>query len=97
MFITVHIYRARAGEEDAIIALHEDWARNYHPAGYVSGELLADIHDPRTFVDIARYESEAAARALANDPEHAAWCRRLVSLTEAEPAFTVCHNVWRDP
>ena len=25
MFVTVSIYRAKAGEEDAIIALHEDW------------------------------------------------------------------------
>ena len=97
MFIAVYTYRARAGEEDAIVALHEDWARNHHPVGYVSGELLSAVHDPRTFVDVARYESEAAARALANDPEHVAWRRRLVSLTEADPAFTACHGAWRDP
>ncbi|MBU0496253.1 MAG: antibiotic biosynthesis monooxygenase [Chloroflexi bacterium] len=98
MFITVYTYRARAGEEDAIIALHEDWTRRcaHHPAGYLSGELLNDVHDPRSFVDITHYESEAAARALATDPEHAAWCRRLTSLTEAEPAGISYHSTWRE-
>jgi len=28
MFVTVSTYRAKAGEEDAVIALHEDWQRN---------------------------------------------------------------------
>ncbi|MBU0494554.1 MAG: antibiotic biosynthesis monooxygenase [Chloroflexi bacterium] len=98
MFITVYTYRARAGEQDAIIALHEDWMRRYahRSAGYVSGELLTDIHDPQAFVDITHYESEAAAQALATDPEHAAWCRRLASLTEAEPAGTAYHSTWRE-
>jgi hypothetical protein len=31
MFVTVSTYRAKAGEEDAIIALHEDWQRNQRP------------------------------------------------------------------
>lgn len=98
MFITVYTYRARAGEEDAIIALHEDWTRRYthRPAGYVSGELLVDVHDPQRFVGIARYESESTARALANDPEHAAWYRRLASLTEAAPGFAAYHSAWCD-
>ncbi|MBU1879533.1 MAG: antibiotic biosynthesis monooxygenase [Chloroflexi bacterium] len=98
MFITVYTYRARAGEEDAIIALHEDWARRYthRSAGYVSGELLTDIRDPQTFVDITRYENEAAARALDTDSEHAAWYRRLASLTETEPAGTAYHSTWRE-
>jgi len=25
MFVTVCVYRVRDGEEDAIVALHEDW------------------------------------------------------------------------
>ena len=28
MFVIVSSYRAKVGEEDAIIALHEDWQRN---------------------------------------------------------------------
>jgi heme-degrading monooxygenase HmoA len=98
MFVTIHTYRARAGEEDAIIALHEDWMRRHahHTAGYVSGELLVDVHDPQRFVGIARYESEATAQALANDPEHAAWRHRLASLTRTAPDFAAYHSAWRD-
>ena len=97
MFVTVYTYRARAGEEDAIIALHEDWQRNLRPKarGYLSGELLHNVHDLRVFVAIARYESEAAAQAVAEDPEQIAWQRRLVSLAEAEPVCASYQSAWQ--
>lgn len=96
MFVTVCTYRARAGEEDAVIALHEDWERNRRgqASGYLSGELLNDVRDPQAFTTIARFESRAAARTLAEDPEQIAWYRRLASLAEAEPTFTYYHNAW---
>jgi quinol monooxygenase YgiN len=98
MFVTVYTYRARAGEKDAIIALHEDWQRTLRSKvrGYVSGELLTDIRDPQLFVEIARYESEAAARSVAEHPEQIAWCRRLTSLTKAGPACTTYRRAWCD-
>jgi len=96
MYVTVHVYRARAGEEDAIVALHEDWQRRLRAraGGYLSRELLHDIHDPRRFVAIAYYESEAVALAAAHDPEHAAWQRRLNSLAEEDPLCTSYYQVW---
>jgi heme-degrading monooxygenase HmoA len=86
--MTICTYRARAGEEDAIVALHEDWQRTLRARarGYLSGELLHSAGNPLLFVAITRFESEAAARALARDPDHAAWRRRLASLAEVEPA-----------
>ena len=36
MFAIVSPYRAKIGEEDAIIALHEDWQRNQGLKGYLS-------------------------------------------------------------
>jgi len=97
MFITVCIYRARAGEEDAIIALHEDWQRSQRSKtrGYLSGELLHNIQDPRMFIAIARYESEAAARAAVENPEQVAWYRRLASLTEMEPIYAEYQSAWQ--
>ncbi len=52
MFVTVSAYRAKAGEEDAIIALHEDWQRHQQPParGYLSGELLRNVMDSREFM-----------------------------------------------
>ena len=42
MYVIVCTYRARAGQEDAIVALHESWERDQrlHIQGYLSGELL---------------------------------------------------------
>jgi heme-degrading monooxygenase HmoA len=99
MFVTICTYRARAGEEDAIIALHEDWQRTLRPKvrGYLSGELLHNVEDPRAFVAITRYESEAAARAAAEHPEQVAWQQRLASLAEVGPTGTAYHSAWRDP
>ena len=96
MFVTVSMYRARAGEEDAVIALHEDWQRNQQAKaqGYLSGELLRNTQAPREFVAIMRFENRAFAQALANDPERSAWYRRLVSLVENVPALTEYTREW---
>ena len=96
MFVTVSTYRARAGEEDAIIALHEDWQRNVQPRarGYLSGELLRKVEDSREFIAIMRFEDQESARALANDPEQDVWYRRIVSLTEKVPALTKYTSEW---
>ncbi len=85
MFVIVSIYQARAGEEDAIVALYEDWQRNQQPQarGYLSGELLRSTKNPREFIAILRFENQESAHALANNPEQDAWYRRVVSLTDS--------------
>jgi len=97
-YVTICTYRARAGEEDAIVALHEDWQRTLRARarGYLSGELLHDTGSPLVIVAIARFESEADARALAQDPDYAAWHRRLASLAEVEPACVTYVSDWCD-
>jgi antibiotic biosynthesis monooxygenase (ABM) superfamily enzyme len=96
MFVTVSTYRAKAGEEDAIIALHEDWQRKQRPRviGYLSGELLRKVEAPSEFIAIMRFENQEAAHALANDPEQEAWYRRVVSLTENVPTLTEYTSEW---
>ena len=97
MFVVVCTYQAREGEEDAIVALHEDWQRalRSRARGYVSGELLHSLQDPQAFIAIARYEDEASARATAADPEHMAWQRRLASLTEVGVIYDECRCAWQ--
>ena len=97
MFVTVYSYRAKAGQDQAIIALYDEWERDRVPKtkGFVSGELLRDLRDSRSFISIARFESAEAARAVADAPEQDAWYRRLVNLTEQEPVFTDCDLEWR--
>ena len=96
MFVTVSTYRAKAGEEDAIIALHEDWQRHQQSRakGYLSGELLRNVNDSREFIVIMRFEGQEFAQALTNDPERRAWYQRLVSLTERLPIHTEYTHEW---
>jgi heme-degrading monooxygenase HmoA len=90
MFVTISMYQARAGEEDAIIALHEDWQRTLRPKakGYLSGELLRNVENAHEFLSIMRFESQQAAELLVNEPEHNGWYHRLVSLTEGRTVTT---------
>ncbi len=96
MFVTISVYRARTGEEDAIIALHEDWQCNRQPRarGYLSGELLRNVEDASEFIAIMRFENQESACALANDREQDAWYRRVVSLTENVPVLTGYTSEW---
>ena len=97
MFVTVSTYKAKAGEEDAIIALHEAWQRHQQPDAwdYLSGELLRNVKASREFIAIMRFESQEAAQALTNDPKRAAWYLRLLSLTEDTPIHTGHTSEWQ--
>ena len=97
MFVTVSTYKAKPGEEDAIIALHEDWQRNQQPRakGYLSGELLRNVHDHNEFMAIMRFEDRESAQALASDAEQIAWYRRLVSLVKQVPLLTEYASEWQ--
>jgi antibiotic biosynthesis monooxygenase (ABM) superfamily enzyme len=98
MFVTVSTYKAKAGEEDAIIALHEAWQRHQQPDArdYLSGELLRNVKASREFIAIMRFESQEAAQALTNDPKREAWYQRLVSLTEDAPIHTEYTSEWQE-
>jgi heme-degrading monooxygenase HmoA len=90
MFVTVSTYCARAGDEDAIIALFEDWEVNQRSRieGFLSGELLRKIEDPNEFIAIMHFENWEAAQTLTYDSEYDAWRQRLVSLTNASMLTT---------
>jgi len=97
MYITVSMYRAKDGQEDAIIALHEDWQRRQRSRakGYLSGELLRRVEDPYEFIAIMRFEDQESAYALTTDPEQNAWSRRVASLTEYMPISTSYASEWQ--
>jgi hypothetical protein len=97
LFVIVSIYRAKPGEEDAIIALHEDWQRKQgnKPKVYLSWELLRNIEAPGEFMVIAHFESEELARAMVDDLNQDAWYFRLVSLIEEGPKCTDYRREWQ--
>ena len=97
MFVIVSTYRAKVGEEDAIIALHEDWERNQGPKAktYLSWELLRKHDAPREFVTIACFKSKEQAQVATSDLEQDAWYVRLMSLIEEGPVHTDCTSEWQ--
>lgn len=95
MFVMVSSYRAKAGEEDAIIALHEHWQRNQGVKAYLSWELLQSVENPREFMDIAHYLSKELARTAVSDLEREGWYERLASLTENGQVSANCTCIWQ--
>ena len=96
MFVIVSNYRAKAGEEDAIIALHEDWQRNQGltTRAYLSWELFRKVEAPREFIAIAHFASAELAQAAETELERDAWYGRLMSLIEEGPVHTGCASEW---
>lgn len=99
VFITISTYLVRAGEEDAVIALHEDLQRAQllKVQGDIAGELLRSVENPRRFVAIMHYKNQESAQILANDPEQNAWLQRLASLTESVPEVNEYKSEWQAP
>ncbi len=84
MFVIVATYRAKPGEEDAIIALHEDKmhtqaveANRYH-----SWQLLRKMNEPREFISIAQFADERMAQEAMQGLQKDEWYGRLVSFME---------------
>lgn len=84
LVVIISSYVAKDGEEDAIIALHEDWERTQRPRaqGYISGELLRNCQNTRAFIAILHFENWESAQAYRRDREQDGWYQRLVNLTE---------------
>jgi hypothetical protein len=97
MFVVVSTYLAKIGEEDAIIALHEDWQRRQAPmiGNYLSWEVLSKVEAPREFIAIARYESEELAKVAESNLERDAWFCRMKSLIEEGPIHTYWTVAWQ--
>jgi hypothetical protein len=93
----VSIYQAKVGEEDAIIALHEDRQRNQslQAKGHLSWELLQRVENPREFIEIAYFPSQELAQAATSDLEREGWHARLVSLIERGQISSDYRSVWR--
>ncbi len=96
MFVIISTYLVRTGEEDAIIALHEDWQRNQRPqvGGFLSAELLRNSENSREFLSIMCFESEEFVRQLTKNSEQDTWQQRLTSLAEKKPIFCKYTSEW---
>jgi predicted small metal-binding protein len=82
-----------SGSADQLQAEVDAWIRGRQVPGYLANETLI-TDDRRTVVSAVFFESEAAYRALANDPQQAEWwASRMAPLHEGEPTWHDGH--WR--
>ncbi len=87
MYVIMYTYRAKVGEEDAIIALHEDLQHSQTmPASPCdSWKLLRNEKVPREFLSIAKFANEDLAQEAIKALDRNAWYSRLLSLLERRP------------
>src|SRR5258708_29253582 len=83
MYVIVSIYRAKAGEEDAIIALHEDWQSKQGTKAkvYLSWELLRNTEAHREFITISYFEREELPQRMMGELNQESRDFRPVRLT----------------
>ncbi len=90
MHVIMYTYCAKVGEEDAIIALHEDLqhSQNMPASGWHSWKLLRNEKAPREFLSIAQFANEDLAQEAIKALDRNAWYSRLLSLLEGGPTRT---------
>ena len=89
MYGTVAHIRVKAGEDDALIALMEQWNTERKPKvpGVVAGYMFKQDRDPQDWILVAVFTDKAAYRANADDPEQDRWFRSLMEHLEGEPQW----------
>ena len=89
MYGTIARMRPKAGHEQEVLNLMEQWNRERKPSvqGAVGGYMLRPDRDPREVVLLALFESRETYRANADDPEQDRWYRGLREHLEADPTW----------
>jgi len=89
MFGTIFRMRPKAGQEQAIISLFEEWERERRPKvkGAEGGYLVKPEKSPGELIGVAVFSDRESFLANANDPEQHQWFLKLRELLEADPAW----------
>ena len=89
MYGTVAHIRVKAGEDDAVITLMEQWNTERKPKvpGVVAGYMFKQDSDPQDWILVAVFTDKAAYRANADNPEQDRWFRSLMEHLEGEPQW----------
>lgn len=89
----IQVFQGKARDEDGIRRALERWERDLMPGaqGYLG--TTAGFSDDGTFVALARFESEAAARTNSQRPEQGQWWDELTSCFDGEISVLDCTHV----
>jgi hypothetical protein len=86
MFGTIGHARLKAGSDEAMQTLMDDWLRTIRPT--IPGRVVQLVGTPKDrpgeTVFIALMQDEATYRALASDPKQDGWYQRFSELVEGD-------------
>ena len=90
MYETVAHMRTKAGYEDALRSLIQEWNTERQPQvpGALTGYLFKLDRDPQEWILVALFQDKASYQANdADDPEQDRWYKRFVEHLEGEPQW----------
>jgi heme-degrading monooxygenase HmoA len=91
--VFAQVIQGRTRNEDAFIDRFMEWDRSIKPGARGFLGSTGGVSDDGEFIVIARFESEAAARANSDRPEQGQWWAETEKLFEGEPRFYDCTEV----
>ena len=90
MFGSIAVVRPKAGKEDQVVALFEEWWTVRTPQVVpeaIAGHVFRLVDRANEIMVPVVFETREAYEANANDPAQSYWHRRLVALLEEEPTW----------
>jgi hypothetical protein len=89
----IQVIRGKVKDAEQMRAANESWHRELQPGakGYLGSTM--GVADDGTFIGIARFESEDAARTNSDRPEQGQWWEETSKLFDGEPTFYDCPGV----
>ena len=87
MYGTVFRMRPKAGQEQAVVSLFDEWNRDYQPdfEGSLAGYLYKCQKHKGELIGTAVFSDEKTYRANAASPVQDRWYQKLRILLEADP------------
>ena len=89
MYGTVAHMRIKAGHEDQLRGMMDEWNANRKPQvpGALSSYAFKLDRDPQDWILVALFEDKKSYRANAEDPEQDRWFRQMMEHLESEPEW----------
>lgn len=91
MYGTVARIKPKAGQEQALIDLMNQWEKESRPAtkGAIAGYTFKKVDDPSEWIIVAVFADKASYTANADSPAQGAWYQKFRALLDTDP-------VWED-
>lgn len=91
MFGSVFHMRPKAGQEDALMQMENEWLRERgsNIRGFVTSYIVKPEKNPGEIIGVAIFEDRESYYANAEDPEQDRWYRRMREMLEDDP-------IWED-